>query len=395
MSVDLQFKHMCGDKDAAVLDIVFIHGIKGDPEKTWTNSQGVFWPCWLASELEVVCIHTVGYPSSLFGRWSKKEMNLHERASSLVEHMVSCGIGGRPLVIVCHSLGGLLVKALFRACCESQNEDWNALSDQLKLVAFFATPHKGASLAVILKTLMPRLSSPFINALGDESGYLTDLNNSYRNLATKKGIATIAYCEKFETKNAMLLVPEDSADPGCEIQPIAVDADHIDICKPSTKEAPVYRSVLHRIRKVLEGYSGTGSDDSETIFGPDNYGVRSHDDRRTLQEKLIDAGREHQYSSANNLQNRFARTYHRLGLFTEAKARHDKILSAIEQRFVTHVYGPKICLGATQDEIAKALQEHVIDPLCAPSEFGTLAESTVLQGLYYLTEQCHIQWDKP
>ena len=84
-----------------------------------------------------------------------------------------------------------------------------------------------------------------------------------------------------------------------------------------------------------------------------------------------------------------------LGLFTEAKTRHDSILSAVEQRFLTHVYGPKICAGAPESEIAAALQEHVIDPLCASSEHGKLASSTILQALYYLTEQCHIQWDKP
>ncbi len=78
-----------------------------------------------------------------------------------------------------------------------------------------------------------------------------------------------------------------------------------------------------------------------------------------------------------------------------AKTRHDTILSAVEQRFLTHVYGPKICAGATESEIAVALQEHVIDPLCASSEHGKLSNSTILQALYYLTEQCHIQWDKP
>lgn len=75
--------------------------------------------------------------------------------------------------------------------------------------------------------------------------------------------------------------------------------------------------------------------------------------------------------------------------------RHDTILSAVEQRFLTHVYGPIICAGASESEIAAALQEHVIDPLCASTEHGTLTNSTILQALYYLTEQCHIQWDKP
>ncbi|WP_330220417.1 ABC-three component system protein, partial [Sulfitobacter sp. HI0076] len=119
-------------------------------------------------------------------------------------------------------------------------------------------------------------------------------------------------------------------------------------------------------------------DDPDDGLGPYDYSKPAEHDRRTLQEKLIDAGREYEYATANSLQNRFARTYYRLGLFTEAKTRHDTILSVVEQRFLTHVYGPKICAGAPESEIAAALQEHVIDPLCTSAQYGRLTNSTVL-----------------
>lgn len=398
MTIGLQFKHMCGDKDLASLDIVFIHGITGDAEKTWSDAADTFWPCWIAEDLPGVCIYTAGYPSSLFEKWSKKEMDLHERASSLVEHMVAHGLGTRPIIFVCHSLGGLLAKEMFRACCEAQDEDWNALGSQLKLTAFLATPHKGAALAAILKNLIPRASSSFIDALSNNSGFLTNLNNGYRDLAGKAGMTTIAYYEKFKTKNAALVVSADSADPGCtKTRPIPVDADHIGICKPASKDAPVYLSLLRHVKKVLADCPVVefNEADGNAPFAPDDYSVPSEDDRRTLQEKLIDAGREHEYAKANNLQSRFARSYHKLGLFTAAKTRNDAVLSAVEQRFQTHVYGPQICKGASEADIAKALQEHVIDPICARADLGALSPASVLQALYYLTEQCHIQWDKP
>ena len=396
MRDSLQFECVCGHKNAAVLDIVFIHGLTGDPKETWTNFGGTFWPCWLVDDFSGVCVHTAGYPSSVFAKWAKKEMTLHERASSLAEHMVSHGIGKRPLIIICHSLGGLLTKEMFRACCEAQDEDWNALGDQLKLVVFLATPHKGAALAAIVRALISGVSSSSIDALSNDSGFLTNLNVSYRDLSAKKGLTTIAYYEKYKTKGAALVVSEDSADPGCtKTRPIPVDADHVAICKPTSKDAMIYLSVRRHIEKVLADCPTVSDGDQDSDLGPDDYSVPSKDDRRTLHEKLIDAGREYDYANANNLQSRFARRYHKLGLFTQAKARHDTILSAVEQRFLTHVYGPKICAGAAESEIAAALQEHVIDPLCASSEYGKLTNSTILQALYYLTEQCHIQWDKP
>lgn len=396
MSDGLQFESVCGHKDAAVLDIVFIHGLTGDPKETWTNSGGTFWPCWLVDDFSGVCIHTAGYPSRVFAKWAKKEMTLHERASSLAECMVSHGIGKRPLIIISHSLGGLLAKEMFRACCEAQDEDWNALGDQVKLVVFLATPHKGAALAAILKALIKGVSSSSIEALNNDSGFLTNLNNGYRDLSARKGLTTLAYFEKYKTKGAALVVSEDSADPGCtKTRPIPVDADHIAICKPTSKNAMIYLSVRRHIEKVLADCPAVNDGDQDGDMGPDDYSVPSKDDRRTLQEKLIDAGREYDYASANNLQNRFARRYHKLGLFSVAKTRHDTILSAVEQRFLTHVYGPKICAGVADSEVAAALQEHVIDPLCTSSDYGTLTNSTILQALYYLTEQCHIQWDKP
>ena len=394
-----QFECVCDckdHKDAAVLDIVFIHGLTGDPKETWTNSDGIFWPCWLVNDLSGVCIYSAGYSSSVFAKWGKKEMTFHERASSLAEHMVSCGIGRRPLIIICHSLGGLLAKELFRACCEAQDEDWNALGEQLKLVMFLAVPHKGAALVAVVKSLIPGVRSHSIDALENDTGFLTNLNSGYCDLAAKKGVKTVVYYEKYKTNSIALVVSPESADPGCtETRAIPVDTNHVEICKPADRNAPVYVSVLHRIRKVLDACPNESDDDQDDSFGPDDYSVRSENDRRPLHEKLIDADREYMYPDANDLQNRFARDYCKLGLFTEAKTRNDRILSEIEQRFRTHVYFPRICAGASELEIATALQEHVIDPLCESSKHGKLSNSKIHQALYYLTEQCYIQWDKP
>jgi len=126
------------------------------------------------------------------------------------------------------------------------------------------------------------------------------------------------------------------------------------------------------------------------------YGSKSDRDRRDLLQKLIDADREVEYDYANEAQNKFARSYAKTGLFTAAKEDHDALLAEIETRFVTHVFHPHICKDAPEAAVRNALQDNVLDPLTA-RDFGKtkFPASAILSGLYFLTEQCHIRWDKP
>jgi len=396
MTTALEFQHVCGEAENAQLDVLFIHGLTGDASGTWSAGETKeFWPAWLCEKFPSINIYTVGYPSSIFEKWAKKEMNLHERANNIIEQLASCGIGKHPIALVTHSLGGILAKEIMRACNESRDDGWRDISDQTKLVIFMATPHKGAAVAATVKIIAPRISSKFIDLLSNDSGYLTSLNQSYRDLASTNKIATVSYYEKFKTKNAILVVSDESADPGVgKTRPVGIDADHINICKPEDRDALIYISLCRHLEKVLESYP-TAIDDKGNSFGPDDYSQASDTDRRTLLQKLIDAGREHEYQKANDLQNKFARKYHKLGLYTDAKQKNDAVLSAVEQRFITHVFNTKICNGANDGEIATALQNNVIDPIASNAEFGFPSPSAVLQALYFLTEQCYIQWDKP
>jgi protein SERAC1 len=109
----------------------------------------------------------------------------------------------------------------------------------------------------------------------------------------------------------------------------------------------------------------------------------------------MDAGREHEYGHVNDLQNKFAQKYYKLGLHTPARQLYDDLLSDIEQRFLTHVYNEKICKGASSEEISNVLQSHVIDPIVAKYTNTQANARTVITALYFLTERCHIRWDAP
>lgn len=290
-----------------------------------------------------------------------------------------------------------MTKQILRTAQSSEDEDWQGFFKNTAMVVFLATPHTGASLASILHFVFPKLASKHIETLTGDSGFLVDLNKAYRDFAPANGIKTLSYYEKYKTKDVALVVDPLSADPGVhQCRSIAIDADHISICKPKDKDSLIYCALLRHIQKLLNDFKYSGNDNGKIeILQPDDYAERNGNDRRDLLTKLIDAGREHEYEYANNCQNKFAQRYVRLGLHSEEKTRSDNLLSDLEQRFVTHVYHPLICKSASDQEITEALQTHVIDPirLQYSETIENLTAKAVLKALYFLTEQCHIRWD--
>ncbi|MCA9129806.1 MAG: hypothetical protein KDB22_22120 [Planctomycetales bacterium] len=396
MSDQLSFTKVCGG-DEPLLDVLFVHGLTGDPKETWAcEKTGEYWLKWLCVELPGIAVYSLGYPASLFEKWAKKEMELFERAANALEYMTAKGIGQRPLAFVAHSLGGLLVKQIIRKSCDSEDHHWKSVCEATRLVAFLATPHTGASLASALKMAIPRFASKHIDLLSNDSGILTDINEHYRSFANnKKDIATVAYYEKYKTSATVLVVSKSSADPGVAgTQPVPMDKDHISICKPRDKEDLVYVGIKMHLQRALDSCRASSPTGNGGSFAADNYSARTEEDRRDLLQKLIAAGREHEYSKANNLQNKFAQNYLKLGLYTTARGENERLLAEVEQRFVTHIYHPLICKKRSDEEIRNALQTHVIDALCEKHANGKgFTQTTVLSALYFLTEQCHIRWD--
>src|SRR5258708_4671320 len=144
MSEAPQITQVCSS-GSAVLDVLFIHGLTGDPLGTWpAGREEDYWPKWLCETFLGVSVYALGYPSSIFEKWAKKEMNLHERANNMLEQLATHGIGAQPIALVCHSLGGILAKEMLRTSKECSDEGWRLVAENTRLVVFLATPHTGA-----------------------------------------------------------------------------------------------------------------------------------------------------------------------------------------------------------------------------------------------------------
>lgn len=378
--------------DDPIANVVFVHGLSGDQSETWRcGTSDELWPSWLNEKFPRLAVYSFGYAASVF---AKNEQDLFERATSALDLLASKGFGACPLILVGHSLGGLLIKSILRKSREASDEGLAAISDATRLVVFIATPHTGASLAAIGKVVLPHLTSDKIDVLANKIGLLDDLKQAYRDFVDHKAdLKTVVYYEKLKTYS-QIIVDRDSSDPGvAKVTPVAVDKDHISICKPDSRDDQVFLGLVRHIGVLIAEVTSAMTDSGEPFAAVD-FSIPSDRDRRELLAKMIDANREGEYSIANEYQNHFAQNYFKLGLMTSARINHDRILSDVEQRFHTNVYLKLICKGADDSAIQSALQADVIDPICEKySHIPSLTGLTVLQALYFLTEQCRVRWD--
>ena len=380
-------------------DVIFVHGLTGDPKETWMSKgtqepEGEYWPNWLAADLLHLNYYTLGYPASIFAQWAKKEMNLYDRAKNALETLSVYGVGNRPLIFICHSLGGLLVKQIPRTANDSAEEDWKKVAKSCSGIFFLATPHSGSSLADLLKMFSGCFASPHVAKLQKDTSDLDELNASFRTLCQLQAIHITVYHEMHKTAKIALVVDPKSADPGVNaVMPVAIDADHLSICKPTDRHDIVYASIRHRLQKLVPTPL-IGPSDGEALFADDDLDAASDDDRRDLLTKMITAGRESEYSFANNSQNKFARSFVQSGLKTATNEHHLNLLADIEQRFNSLIYHPLICATADRETISLAVQTHVIEPLALKYADQKATAKTVMNALYFLTERCHVRWDK-
>ncbi|WP_164631741.1 hypothetical protein [Rhodopseudomonas sp. WA056] len=236
---------------AGLIDVIFIHGFSGDGMKTWTNSSGQFWPRWLLDEFEGLAVFSVRYASSIF--WRKPNHSLRELAIALIEKITSSPLrrNNTPIVFVCHSLGGLVIKEILSVARD--NDRWKNLINNTKLVVFIATPHSRLSLLRSFAAV-PGFSKLLL--LLTKTERLDRLGDVYRGLALSKKIETVVFYERYPTKLKchfkLTIVNNRDADPKAStansiVTPIPIDADHIDICKPKERDYLLFQTIRNRI----------------------------------------------------------------------------------------------------------------------------------------------------
>ncbi len=242
-------------KRKALVDIIFIHGLGGDPLGTWhpngERDSDDSWLLWLSQDISEGSIWTLDYdvePSA----WRGQTMPLVDRATNILSLLDSDEIGARSIIFVAHSLGGLLVKQMLRHALDFGDPRWQLIARNTKGIVFISTPHSGSDLANWVSYFGPILrTTTSVHELEAHHSRLRELNILYRNHEILSNIPIQIYCEKKKTKG-LLVVNETSADPGIKgVTPIPLDEDHISICRPRSRNTQIYKRVRRLIHESL------------------------------------------------------------------------------------------------------------------------------------------------
>ena len=248
-------------------DVVFIHGLGGGSHSTWTKDAVAdgFWPVWIATDFPDLGVWTLGYHADV-SAWTSESMPLADRGTAILEELANEGIGERPIIFITHSMGGILAKQLLRHATSYGVKRWESIASRTCGLAFLATPHAGADVAGFadLVRLVLRTNEQ-VSELKAHHSRLRELHAWFLKFQNERGLVCRTYCETLELRpgvlgltlpKGILVVDQTSAEPHVPGEvAIPLDEDHISISKPTSRDAPMYKSIRRFIREALDSAS--------------------------------------------------------------------------------------------------------------------------------------------
>ncbi|KAJ5253144.1 hypothetical protein N7489_003554 [Penicillium chrysogenum] len=261
-------KTLC-NPDGGAIDIVFIHGLTGDREATWTARGATEpWPkTLLPSILPTARVLTFGYDACVVdwrGLVSQNFIGNHawNLLTSLALYRGNDDTNERPVIFVCHSLGGLVCKdALFQSRQRSE-QHLHRILDCTRGIIFLGTPHHGAGLAkwaeVVSRSigLLKQTNSKIVDVLKHDSEVLARIQDGFHAIVKEHSTAetppieVTCFYEELPVLGVGLIVPQDSAIlPG--YIPIGIHSNHMDMTKFISSEDPGFVAVCGELRRWI------------------------------------------------------------------------------------------------------------------------------------------------
>ncbi|KAL8751221.1 MAG: hypothetical protein Q9184_006133 [Pyrenodesmia sp. 2 TL-2023] len=262
------------------VDVVFVHGLNGDPHNTWTSeTSNIFWPAQILPPIledENARVLVYGYDAdvtSFTGGTSKDK--IHNHAEQLVQVLQGNRrirkATERPIIWVTHSLGGLVVK---RALIHS-NDIKGAKTEHLRSIyvstygiLFLGTPHHGSDVAQwgnrlewICSVMLPKkvidTQPQLVDALKTNNETLQNIDRQFVNIMGRFHIFFFHEGKPTNLKGTLrFIVDETSASPSYQdVERGVIQADHSHMCKFENDNAPGFDLVAEAILRSLHDLS--------------------------------------------------------------------------------------------------------------------------------------------
>ncbi|KAJ5502878.1 hypothetical protein N7463_005752 [Penicillium fimorum] len=260
------------DPSNADLDIVFVHGLTDNREKTWTHENGTLWPRdLLAKDLSKARIMTFGYDINIFNFTSITFSDrIYDHSQSLAYAIVSQRIdcSSRPIIYIAHSLGGLICQ---QALILSNSIDglW-AISSSAIGIIFMGTPHHGSSLASYREKLAKGMnivhtaSRDMVGALHPGSNNVQRVGNEFLSMLARGDLSLKVCCfyEAKEMNDIVGKIVEEHSAVLRDYENRGINADHCNMTKFSGYADGSYGLV----RSVITGWlhESHGDDENKT-----------------------------------------------------------------------------------------------------------------------------------
>ncbi|KAL3675290.1 hypothetical protein R1sor_025238 [Riccia sorocarpa] len=242
----------------AEMDILFFHGLNlNDPDRddihvsTWTSGEGReahLWPItWLSEDFPRARILAISYDSYLITTAEQGRTDLHNAAESLMVDLLMEreALLLRPLILVGHCFGGVLIKQLCVHAHDRQSKgahmdtELRCFLRKIKAILFLATPHRGMALPGLQEAARGK-SSHLVKDVKAFNAGVARLHESFDKLTGiyKWRIAGVGEMNKTKWgEYRCVMVPEASARYG---EFTSVQADHFSLSKPTGKHSHVY-----------------------------------------------------------------------------------------------------------------------------------------------------------
>lgn len=198
------------EETTEIVDIIAIHGLNGNYRTTWTDEEAGF--NWLCDPKTTRHARVMSFSYNSAVQFSKSVSDVYDFADQLLEGVLAVRASEyelqRPLIFICHSLGGIVFKqALVRA---HESPRYAEIIPRIKGVFFFGTPHRGSDMAKWASMLAAILKAASISSstntglskdLIPGSRILTNISRSFVQRSSQLRIFSFYETQKMDFMN--------------------------------------------------------------------------------------------------------------------------------------------------------------------------------------------------